>query len=199
MVCQALSAMSWWPRLASRRNHHPPVALLPTRVRTDSHDGNIHWRARACTHRHSRGQQLSERSGNAPGDTTTGDERLHRADSSWPEANPPVERSTPESRAKPPHTPRQDVREARILHASIAAAIAAMAAAGAAIALGTERYSPSLLHGGNRGSIASAIAVRSPDTAERTRAEEILRSAGAETRHQRDAPRMGAARLQDSR
>jgi hypothetical protein len=58
-----------------------------------------------------------------------------RADLSLPEAHPPIERSTPESGAEAADTD-EDARQARTLHTSTGAAVAAMAAAGITAATG---------------------------------------------------------------
>ena len=58
-----------------------------------------------------------------------------RADLSLPEANPPIERATPDWGAKPADT-EQDARQARTLHVSGAAAVGALAAGAVVIASG---------------------------------------------------------------
>jgi hypothetical protein len=58
-----------------------------------------------------------------------------RADLSLPEANPPIERATPDWGARPADT-EQDARQARTLHVSGAAAVGALAASAVVIASG---------------------------------------------------------------
>jgi len=128
-----------------------------------------------------------------------------RADLSVPELSPPIERSTPESGAKPAYT-EADARQTRTLQASTAAAGAAllgagtivatgggaMPAAAAAIAVGaaaggaTYAVSKSTNDAEQKDRDARAtagrliVAVRVPTEAKRSEAEAILRSAGAE-------------------
>ena len=129
-----------------------------------------------------------------------------RADLSVPELDPPVERSTPESGAKPAYT-EADARQTRTLGANTTAAGAALLGAGAilgsgggvvpaaaaAIAVGAAaggvtyaiRRSASDAEQKDRDARASAgrlvVAVRVPTEAKRAKAEAILRSAGAES------------------
>lgn len=128
-----------------------------------------------------------------------------RADLSLPELNPPRERSTPESGAKPADT-EEDARQARTMHVSTAAAIAGLAAAGAVIGTGGAAgpaVAAAVLGGGAVGGATFAISsatnsreqrereegaaegtlvlsVRAPDDVKRAAATAILRSAGAE-------------------
>ncbi len=60
---------------------------------------------------------------------------FNRADLSVPEVHPPMSRSTPESGAMEADT-EDDARQARTLHTSTAAAIAALAGAGITVATG---------------------------------------------------------------
>lgn len=127
-----------------------------------------------------------------------------RAELSLPEPSPPVERSTPDSGAKPPYTD-DDAQSARTLHASGAATVAALAAAGVTVGTGgaaapafAAAVGAGALAGGatfvvtkasddqeqrDRDARASAgallLSVRAPDAARQAEAEGIMRSAGA--------------------
>jgi len=127
-----------------------------------------------------------------------------RGDLSLPEPSPPPERSTPESSAKPPDK-EDDAQAARTLHTSGVASVAALLAAGImvgtggaaapafAVAIGAGALAGGATFAatkavddqeqGDRDARAAAgellLAVRTPDAASRSKAEQILRSAGA--------------------
>ena len=127
-----------------------------------------------------------------------------RADLSVPEAAPPVARSTPESGALAADTD-DDARQARTMHTSTAAAIAALAGAGITVATGgaaapavAAALAAGAAVGGATYAVSSAanaqeqseldvrasvgeliLAVRAPTEAKRSEAEAILRGAGA--------------------
>jgi hypothetical protein len=126
-----------------------------------------------------------------------------RADLSLPEVAPPLERATPEAGAKEVDT-EEDARQARTLHTSSAAAAVGLAAAGVVVASGgaaVPAVAAAVVGGGVAGGIAYALSsasnaseqmdreqkaargalilsVRTPDTAKRVEAVEILRAAG---------------------
>jgi hypothetical protein len=82
-----------------------------------------------------------------------------RADLSLPEVMPPAERATPEAGAKPVDT-EEDARQARTLHTSGAASVAALAAAGVVIATGgaaAPAVAAAVVGGGLAGGAAFAI------------------------------------------
>jgi len=126
-----------------------------------------------------------------------------RADLSLPEEAPPPERATPEAGAKPVDT-EEDARQARTVHTSTAASLAAMAAAGVTIATGGAAL-PAIaaaaaaggLVGGATFAVSSAansgeqsdrdmkaatgtliLSVRTPNEEQRSKAEAILRATG---------------------
>lgn len=127
-----------------------------------------------------------------------------RADLSLPEANPPRERATPKSGAKPVED-EADARQARTLHTSGAAAVAGMAAAGAVIATGgaaAPAVAAAIVGGGLAGAAvhglsrvsnageqadreqkaamgALILSVRAPTAEKRGEAAAILSSSGA--------------------
>ena len=127
-----------------------------------------------------------------------------RADLSVPEASPPAERSTPESGALPADT-EDDARQARTLHTSGVAAVAALAGAGITVATGggaAPAVAAAVLAGAAAGGATFALSsaaneqeqseldvraatgglilsVRVQDDAHRSAAEAMLRSAGA--------------------
>jgi len=127
-----------------------------------------------------------------------------RADLSLPEPTPPTAYATPEGGAKPADT-EEDARQARTLHTSGAAAVAAMAAGAAVIGTGgalAPAVAAAVVGGGVAGGAAYAIssaansgeqadrerkaatgglvlAVRAPTAAKQGEAEGILSSAGA--------------------
>jgi outer membrane lipoprotein SlyB len=127
-----------------------------------------------------------------------------RADLSVPEAAPPVARSTPESSALPADT-EDDARQARTVHTSTAAAMAALAGAGITVATGgaaAPAVAAALVAGAAAGGATYAVssaansqeqtqldvraaagqlilAVRAPTEAKRSEAEAIMRGAGA--------------------
>ena len=127
-----------------------------------------------------------------------------RADLSIPEVNPPTRRSTPESGAKEVDT-EEDARQARTLHTSTAASVAALAAAGLAVGTGGAALPVIAAAVGAGAAVGGAtfaitkvaddteqqdrdiaaaqgkliLSVRAPTPEKRTEAEEILRSAGA--------------------
>lgn len=127
-----------------------------------------------------------------------------RADLAVPEANPPIARSTPESGALPADTD-DDARQARTLHTSTAAAMAALAGAGVTVATGgaaAPAVAAALVAGAAVGGATYAVSsaanqqeqveldaraatgnlilsVRAPTAAKRSEAEAILRGAGA--------------------
>jgi hypothetical protein len=128
-----------------------------------------------------------------------------RADLSLPETNPARRHATPEQGASDPVTDT-DVRQVRTMGASMAGTIGAMVAAGATIATGGAAgaaIAAAAAVGAGSGLAANAVgnaadavqsderdsaaraghlilAVRAPDTAKRTTAEQIMRSAGAD-------------------
>jgi hypothetical protein len=127
-----------------------------------------------------------------------------RADLSLPEAAPPPERATPEAGAREVDT-EEDARQARTLHTSGAGAVGAMAAAGLVIATGggaVPAVAAAVVAGGLAGGTAFALSssannaeretrewqaatgtlvleVRAMTAEKRTKAEAILRAAGA--------------------
>lgn len=127
-----------------------------------------------------------------------------RADLAVPEAAPPAARSTPESGALEADTD-DDARQARTLHTSTAAAVAALAGAGITVATGgaaAPAVAAALIAGSAVGGATYAVSsaaneqeqveldvraalgklilsVRTPTEAKRSQAESILRSAGA--------------------
>jgi hypothetical protein len=127
-----------------------------------------------------------------------------RADLSVPEDGPPVERSTPESGAMSADT-EDDARQARTLHTSTAAAMAALAGAGVTVATGgaaaaavAAAVAAGAAVGGATYAVSSAandkeqeeldaraslgqliLSARTPTEAQRSKAEAILRDAGA--------------------
>lgn len=127
-----------------------------------------------------------------------------RADLSLPEILPPAERATPEAGAKPADTD-EDARQARTLHASGAAAVVALAAAGVVIGTGgaaVPAVAAAVIGGGLAGGAAYAVSsaandgeqedrerkaamgtlilsVRAMSVEKRAEAEAILRAAGA--------------------
>jgi hypothetical protein len=127
-----------------------------------------------------------------------------RADLAVPEPAAPVERSTPESGALPADTD-QDARQARTMHTSTAAAMAALAGAGVTVATGgaaaaaaAAAIAAGAAVGGATYAVSTAVndeeqaeldtraalgklllSVRAPDEAKRSEAEGILRAAGA--------------------
>jgi len=127
-----------------------------------------------------------------------------RADLAVPEAAPPPERSTPESGALPADTD-QDARQARTMHTSTAAAMAALAGAGITVATGgaaaaavAAAAAAGAAVGGATFAVSSAVneqeqaeldtraalgrlilSVRAPTETKRAEAEAILRSTGA--------------------
>jgi outer membrane lipoprotein SlyB len=127
-----------------------------------------------------------------------------RADLAVPEAGAPITRSTPESGALPADT-EDDARQARTLHTSTAAAIAALAGAGVTVATGgaaapavAAALAAGAAAGGATYAVSSAannqeqaeldvraatgrliLSVRAPTTAKRSVAAAILRGAGA--------------------
>jgi hypothetical protein len=127
-----------------------------------------------------------------------------RADLAVPEAGAPVTRSTPESGAMPADTD-EDARQARTLHTSTAAAMAALAGAGVTVATGgaaapavAAAVAAGAVAGGATYAVSSAandqeqseldlrasmgrliLSVRAPTAAKRSEAEAILRGAGA--------------------
>ncbi len=127
-----------------------------------------------------------------------------RADLSLPEADPPVERSTPESGAKPPDD-EADAQAARTLHTSGVASVAALAAAGITVGTGgaaAPAFAAALGAGALAGGATFAVtkhaddeeqqdrdakaaggqlllSVRVLDAAKLSEAEGILRDAGA--------------------
>jgi hypothetical protein len=127
-----------------------------------------------------------------------------RADLSVPEANAPLERSTPESGAMEADT-EDDARQARTLHTSTAAAMAALAGAGVTVATGgaaapavAAALAAGAVAGGATYAVSSAaneqeqaerdmrasmgrliLSARAPTTAKRSEAETILRDTGA--------------------
>ena len=126
-----------------------------------------------------------------------------RADLSLPEVAPPPERSTPESGAKPVDT-EPDARQARTLHVSGVAAVAALAAGAVTVAAGgTVGWATiaaivfGVIGGGIVYLLSSAanqaeqtdrdlraaagtlvLSVRAPSQSKRVEAEAILRAAG---------------------
>jgi len=127
-----------------------------------------------------------------------------RADLSVPEAAAPVTRATPESGAMPADT-EEDARQARTLHTSTAATIAALAGAGITVATGgaaapavAAAVAAGAVAGGATFAVSSAandqeqteldlrastgqlmLSVRAPTQAKRSEAEAILRGSGA--------------------
>lgn len=127
-----------------------------------------------------------------------------RADLSVPEAGAPVTRSTPESGAMAADT-EDDARQARTLHTSTAAAVAALAGAGVTVATGgtaapavAAALAAGAAVGGATYAVSSAandreqaelegraatgrliLSVRAPTAAKRSAAEAILRCSGA--------------------
>lgn len=127
-----------------------------------------------------------------------------RADLSVPEAAPPAARSTPESGALEADT-EDDARQARTMHTSTAATMAALAAAGVTVATGgaaapavAAAVAAGAAVGGATYAVSSAanqqeqteldtraalgsliLAVRAPTATKRSTAEGILRGAGA--------------------
>jgi outer membrane lipoprotein SlyB len=127
-----------------------------------------------------------------------------RADLSVPDAAAPVTRSTPESGAMPADT-TDDARQARTLHTSTAAAVAALAGAGVTVATGgaaapavAAAVAAGAAAGGATYAVSSAandqeqaeldlrasvgrliLSVRAPTAAKRSAAEAILRGSGA--------------------
>ena len=127
-----------------------------------------------------------------------------RGDLSLPEPSPPIERSTPESGAKPPDK-EDDAQVARTLHTSGVASVAALLAAGITVGTGgaaAPAFAAALGAGALAGGATFAatkavddheqhdrdakaadgellLAVRTIDVAQRSEAEAILRSAGA--------------------
>jgi len=127
-----------------------------------------------------------------------------RADLSVPEIAAPVERSTPESGALPADTD-DDARQARTMHTSTAAAIAALAGAGVTVATGgaaavaaVAAVAAGAAVGGATYAVSTAandqeqaeldtraalgklmLSVRAPNEAKRAEAKGILRAAGA--------------------
>jgi hypothetical protein len=127
-----------------------------------------------------------------------------RADLSLPETMPPAEYATPEAGAKPADT-EADARQARTLHTSGVAAVAALAAGGAVIATGgaiVPAVAAAVVGGGVAGGAVHAISsavnseeqedrerkaatgtlvlsVRAPNTVKRNEAETILSASGA--------------------
>lgn len=130
---------------------------------------------------------------------------FNRADLSLPEANPPIERKTPESGAKAVDTD-DDARQARTVQSSTAASAAAMGAAGIAVASGgallpvvAVAVAAGAVIGGATFSISKAasnteqhdrdvkaehgtliLSVRAPTEEMRAHAETLLRSAGGQ-------------------
>ncbi|HUN41388.1 MAG TPA: hypothetical protein VMU81_13940 [Acetobacteraceae bacterium] len=127
-----------------------------------------------------------------------------RADLAVPESAAPAERSTPESGALPADTD-DDARQARTMHTSTAASIAALAGAGVTVATGGAAAAAAAVAvaagaavGGATYAVSSAandqeqaeldtraalgklmLSVRVPNEAKRSEAERILRAAGA--------------------
>ncbi|HUB13121.1 MAG TPA: hypothetical protein VMB34_14310 [Acetobacteraceae bacterium] len=127
-----------------------------------------------------------------------------RADLAVPELAPPTERSTPESGAMPADK-EDDARQARTMHTSTAAAMAALAGAGITVATGgaaapavAAAVAAGAAVGGATYAISTAansqeqaeldaraavgrliLSVRAPTEAKRVAAEGILHSAGA--------------------
>lgn len=127
-----------------------------------------------------------------------------RADLSVPEPSPPIARSTPEFGAMEADTD-DDARQARTVHTSTAAAIAALAGAGVTVATGgaaapavAAALAAGAVVGGATYAVSSAaneqeqverdvrastgrliLSVRAPTAAKRSEAEAILRGAGA--------------------
>jgi hypothetical protein len=127
-----------------------------------------------------------------------------RADLSVPEVAAPARRSTPESGAMPADTD-DDARQARTLHTSTAAAMAALAGAGITVATGgaaapavAAAVAAGAAVGGATYAVSSAandqeqaevdvrasmgrliLSVRAPTAAKRSEAEAILRGSGA--------------------
>lgn len=127
-----------------------------------------------------------------------------RADLSVPDVAAPVTRSTPESGAMPADT-ADDARQARTLHTSTAAAVAALAGAGVTVATGgaaapavAAAVAAGAAAGGATYAVSSAandqeqaeldlrasvgrliLSVRAPTAAKRSAAEAILRGSGA--------------------
>ncbi|MGE0226146.1 MAG: hypothetical protein AB7F35_13955 [Acetobacteraceae bacterium] len=126
-----------------------------------------------------------------------------RADLSLPEPDPPPDRDTPEAGAMEPDT-EEDARQARVLHTSTAASMAALAAAGITVATGgaaAPAIAAAALAGGAAGGATYAassaansheqevredraaageliLSARAPTPEKRNEAEAILRSAG---------------------
>lgn len=127
-----------------------------------------------------------------------------RADLAVPEADAPARRATPESGALEADT-EDDARQARTLHTSTAAAMAALAGAGITVATGgaaapavAAAVAAGAAVGGATFAVSSAangqeqaelddraslgrlmLSVRAPDAGKRSEAEAILRAAGA--------------------
>ncbi len=127
-----------------------------------------------------------------------------RADLAVPETDAPSRRSTPESGALPADT-EGDARQARTLHTSTAAAVAALAGAGITVATGgaaapavAAALAAGAAAGGATFAVSSAanqqeqaeldtraslghlvLSVRAPTAVKRSEAEAILRNAGA--------------------
>jgi hypothetical protein len=127
-----------------------------------------------------------------------------RADLAVPETGPPARRSTPESGALAADT-EGDAQQARTLHTSTAAAIAALAGAGITVATGgaaapavAVALAAGAAVGGATFAVSSAangqeqaeldtraslgrlvLSVRAPTATKRSKAETILRDAGA--------------------
>jgi hypothetical protein len=128
-----------------------------------------------------------------------------RADLAVPEVAAPPERATPESGALDADT-AEDARQARTMHTSTAAAMAALAGAGVTVATGgaaapavAVALAAGAAVGGATYAVSSAandqeqaeldtraslgrlvLSVRAPSVQQRSDAEQILRSAGAE-------------------
>lgn len=129
---------------------------------------------------------------------------FNRADLSVPEVGAPVERSTPDSGAMSADT-EDDARQARTLHTSTAAAIAALAGAGVTVATGgaaapavAAAVAAGAAAGGATYAVSSAannqeqeeldaraslgrliLSARTPTESQRSKAEAILRDSGA--------------------